>query len=653
MFGNRCFHVFAFTVLVLGFQAFAGAKELGVNLDYANDWSRSLMFADAMKQARPWGTVNNANDNSVTVDADGWPTQDASVIVITTIPTAPPAPYIAGTYKLSFIGTAQVSSGGPVVTVTNLVYDQISNTTTADVVAAESATGIVLIFRGTHGGVRNVKLMRPIAYNSTESHSQNETFSRAFLQRLAPFSVIRFLDYNRAGASGEHEWQDRTLPTHATQQGRQLGPHNSWTGGAWEYAIQLCNETQKDMWINIPGPASNDYVLQLATLIHNNLAPGRNLYFEWADEVWNWTYGYFETPDNFNAAGAEVNAGNSPLNYDGSTNQGYWAWRRMAKRMKEFSDIFRSVYGDSQMMTTVRPMLAVQLANPSILREELLFVENVYGPPKNFFYGVAGAPYLNLRPPMNSATNLTVDDIFGPNGISVTLDTVKAADLEETNWALAYGLKNLAYESSTELDGTASLDAKIAAERDPRMGQMYIENITNWFANGGGLALYYRLTGPYNEFGSAGLTENVYRTTYKTAAIDTVAAMPDIPIVAGSVPPVTLSGGRFGAQSGWESSGDSPVSLTPGTWFSYLIRVDQDGIYQLGATVSAASSGQIEALVDGVSIGTGSFQNVRQQGMWQTLPNAYVQLTTGLHSIRLRSVSGNFFLNTFSVISVN
>jgi hypothetical protein len=58
----------------------------------------------------------------------------------------------------------------------------------------------------------------------------------------------------------------------------------------------------------------------------------------------------------------------SELADDGSTNQGYWAWRRMAKRMKEISYIFRAVFGDGQMMTRVRPVLAAQLANPSIFR---------------------------------------------------------------------------------------------------------------------------------------------------------------------------------------------------------------------------------------------------------------------------------------------
>lgn len=35
------------------------------------------------------------------------------------------------------------------------------------------------------------------------------------------------------------------------------------------------------------------------------------------------------------------------------------------------------------------------------------------------------ASYLNLRPPMNSATDLTVNEIFGPNGISAVIDPEK------------------------------------------------------------------------------------------------------------------------------------------------------------------------------------------------------------------------------------
>ena len=58
------------------------------------------------------------------------------------------------------------------------------------------------------------------------------------------------------------------------------------------------------------------------------------------------------------AAAPEVNAGGSPLNADGTTNQIYWGWRRTAKRIKEISDTFASVWGQSAINARVRPVLS-------------------------------------------------------------------------------------------------------------------------------------------------------------------------------------------------------------------------------------------------------------------------------------------------------
>ena len=75
------------SLLTCGPAKAQSAVPLGVNLEGVNDWGRSLMFADAMKHARPWGSVANPNDLSVSVDADGWPTQDAGVIIMTPVPS--------------------------------------------------------------------------------------------------------------------------------------------------------------------------------------------------------------------------------------------------------------------------------------------------------------------------------------------------------------------------------------------------------------------------------------------------------------------------------------------------------------------------------------------------------------------------------------
>src|SRR5262249_34322738 len=294
-------------------------------------------------------------------------------------------------------------------------------------------------------------------------------------------------------------------------------------------------------------------------------------------------------------------------------------------------------------------VLAGQLTNPFIFRQELLFIEHVYGAPKHYFYALAGAPYLNLRPTMNMRTDLTVEDIFGPAGLPATLESLKSAILEETNWAYAFGLQHLAYESGSELYGQESLDAKMTAERDPRMAQLMMANLDNWYAYGGDLILHYKLTGPYNQYGGSGLTENVYLTTFKTAALDTVLASPQPALVAGTVPPATIAGGRFGVQSGFSAKGDFFVSFSPDTWYSYLVRIETAGLYWLSASVSAMSTGQLQALVDGDALTTWNVPNAMGQATWWRLPESGVYLERGLHAIRLRAVSGNFNVNSLSL----
>src|SRR5258707_10487573 len=115
------------------------------------------MFADAMKHARKWGSVTTPWDESSPVDAQGWPTGDAAVVVLA---GGVPAD-IAGTYKLSFIGNAQVAPVASSFTAVNQVYDAATNTTTADLVVDDQLGQILISFVGQPGGVKNVRLMRP------------------------------------------------------------------------------------------------------------------------------------------------------------------------------------------------------------------------------------------------------------------------------------------------------------------------------------------------------------------------------------------------------------------------------------------------------------------------------------------------------------
>src|SRR5205823_12643404 len=113
--------------------------------------------------------------------------------------------------------------------------------------------------------------------------------------------------------------------------------------------------------------ASDDYIKQLAALFKAQLSSDLTVYVEYSNEVWNGSFTQFN--DDLNSAIAEVNAGNSPLNNDGSTNQYYWGWRRVGKRLKEISDIFKNSYGAEAINRKIRPVLGNQNANPEVLKQ--------------------------------------------------------------------------------------------------------------------------------------------------------------------------------------------------------------------------------------------------------------------------------------------
>src|SRR5205823_7580756 len=63
-------------------------------------------------------------------------------------------------------------------------------------------------------------------------------------------------------------------------------------GIAPEYMIELCNELNADMWVNIPYLAQDDFTVNFAKMVRDNLRPGLKVYVEWSNEVWNPSPGF-------------------------------------------------------------------------------------------------------------------------------------------------------------------------------------------------------------------------------------------------------------------------------------------------------------------------------------------------------------------------
>jgi hypothetical protein len=148
---------------------------IGINLEGLTDWERSFMFIDAMRTARKFGVPSAAHGENAPLDANGWPTADAGTLVMTEVKN------INGTYKFSAVGQCELTAVPGQVR--NYRYDERSNRCFADVVVnqpKDQEVTLILLFKNTFGGLKNIKLLRP-GYDSDA-----EIFTNQFKRAIAP-----------------------------------------------------------------------------------------------------------------------------------------------------------------------------------------------------------------------------------------------------------------------------------------------------------------------------------------------------------------------------------------------------------------------------------------------------------------------------------
>ena len=496
--------------------------KIGVELEPPTDGSRTRAFVDYGKCFRPFQTLDGKSD--APTDAAGYPTTDGKAVFFDIRPVPawnPPIddpaafqPDWSGTYHLSFTGQAVVAPvEAPNVAVAHQAYDPAANVTRADVVVSKGTGLLVLAFSNTkrtpssttNSGITGLHFIQP-GYPA-DTH---QVFSTAFVQSLRPFSTLRFMDWTSTNANpgfygdaGHHAalWANRRLPTDATQDD-QGDKH----GVAWEYAIALCNQTGKDMWVNIPVAATDDYVKNLALLLKRTLNPPLHVYIEHSNEVWN--FGFPQYTYNKLAAQDEVAKGGSTLNNDGSTDPETWAHRRHAKRLLEISSVFKSVYGPAAINTTIRPVYASWLISPGPHYSDVLaWVGKTYGPPKNYFYALADAAYYNAQ---KASPTASPDEVIA--AMRADSDNNRTARIALQTVANTYGLKHFQYETGPDVGGgsTVNVANRILANRDPKMTALLLHDYQdNWKPLGGDLYMYFAYCSAGSRYGCWGLSEDI------------------------------------------------------------------------------------------------------------------------------------------------
>jgi PA14 domain len=636
---NLSFRIYRFCALTGAAMACAVSVAqtntlLGAGLDGVIDWSRTNHFVDMVKQSRGFFSISGGD---VPKDANGWPTQDCALILQTT--GAGEQRIYKGDYNFSFTGKATVTvelGGG---TTKGVAYNARTNTTSGILSFDPGTSGnyFWVSFKNTTGGIKNLRVLRP-GYALTTK----QVFDTTFLNHVKRFNNLRFMDMKATNGNQATTWDQRSKPTDACY----TGPY----GVPWETCIDLGNAVGRDIWVNIPAHADDTYVRSLAKLIDTRLDPKLHVYVEYSNEVWNW--GFERSHYNYDQAQAEVDRGGSDLQLPGETGKnpdGSWEhkydfnYRRIAKRAKQVSDIFKRVFGEATFGDRLRPIFASQIGWPAVGVVGLDWVNTVYGSPSKFFYGYAGAPYFNLGD-ADTKTDLTKDQV-----LKALSDTVNSyTDVHGGGSMIAqyaatatyYGLKLLAYEGGPDTFGPNNIAAKRDASLDPKMRELCVRYLNNWYKFGGGLFNWFvaGATDYNTQYGTWGLTNDMTNLQApKSLAMDDVLGAPLPALTIGTPTPGATDAREYvGSGPDWSTRDPYLRWLNTGSAFDYLVRTPTAGIGKFRAKLGSTQNGaKLRVIVNNTLAGLVTAPNTGGDENFQWSPTINVPLNAGLNTVRI------------------
>jgi hypothetical protein len=485
----------------------ARSRSVGMNLSGIAYYSSEFPFADLMKSGMGWvsrddnGTWGTAFPS---LTADGYPAALAPGQHALNAVAWSGSQFPAGRYVVLWDGDGSISF--PLSNVT--VAESAANRIAIDVVDTSGSLWVAIDRTSATNPVHNVRFLWP----GTEATYAQEPFNPVFLAKVAPFSVLRFKDWGAIDGSPVVEWADRAHVTDVT--------YATPAGVPIEVMVDLANTLHVDPWFCLPHQASDDYVRQFATLVHDRLDPALHPHIEYSNEVWNTAYaqGAWATARS-QALGLEVPGGQPAIFY--------------AVRAVQVFKIVQDAWGaDSSRILRV---LAGQAVWDNFLTHALAYQDTAANADV-----MAIAPYFNAvaaGDPAQVATTLTLssDQIVDQMLADIRGD-VKTAMTTNAALASQYKLTLKAYESgagdSSSYFPADKIDAMTAlftsAHNNPRMRDVYAEYYGQWVAAGGDTMNQFNDVGLWSKWGLWGslqyVTEDPAASPKYQGLLDFIAA---------------------------------------------------------------------------------------------------------------------------------
>ncbi len=572
-----------------------------VDLGGFSYYTTQVPFKDLMFQQSRWATTTNpygatCNSAGIPTDAAGYPTVSlkgtgcAYYNWVMLHVAATPAPYKwpPGHYVLTYMGTGTISISAIATNRKNVAPGRIE----FDVAIPGDLFTITILDTDPNDHLRDMHIFLA----SDESTYQTQPFQQAFLNQLAPYDILRFMDWAgvslktlpspRSFTSGltlvdpstiilpstapatddfykdmvlvinigsqwprvfvsSYDGATRTLhltsplPT-GTLSGvypedyvnkhwnerTGLGTHEQQTtkGVAIEYMIKLANVTHKDMWINVPTAADDNFVYQMAALIKNTLDPSLKVYIEYSNETWNTGYPGYDYSEAMYRKGVVPFAD---------------AWQPY--RALQIFHIFNQAFGQPDLRKDRNPssdrlvrILTGQTAwlGRSVKQMDFVMPNNAAPTYGHYAYEYADewavTDYFGLpsTAPSKDLSTYTIDQLIDLQKQSVgELVAPGAVTASSPNWiyklvleAQKRGLVLGQYEGGVGFDvpnGDQAIVNKLTAmNRDPRMRDVYDEYFKQWVTLSqafpgviGNIAIFTDV-GTYSKYGFWGMLES-------------------------------------------------------------------------------------------------------------------------------------------------
>lgn len=307
-------------------QTAGTAPWLGMNPAALRDYQPQRPVIDVMKNARvwlghlpgQWGGWTEADLRAIgALDENGWPLfvpeQITGISTVLLVDLPEEAIGLAGNYRLRYEGAGRLEISGRIGGQRRRGRNEIW-------FSYSPGPGLVQLTisqTDREDPIRNIEIVHE---KHIAIHDAGALFNPDWLARIEGMAVLRYMNFTRTNSATFSRWEERPKMEDYV-----------WTnnGLPLEALIRLANETGIEPWFNIPHLADDDFITQMAQMIHQKLDPDLRAWIEFSNETWNYIFPQADAA----AAAAEARWGDSNLWQE-------WNAMRAAQMVQIFDKVF-------------------------------------------------------------------------------------------------------------------------------------------------------------------------------------------------------------------------------------------------------------------------------------------------------------------------